>query len=255
MDGIFSRLSTRNWIFYVTLMCFVLGALIAANLNTQASLKDELGIQSSQSGGRLPWLVEALKEQRNTNENLNLTIKELRIKAEGYEEELAKRGKQAQTINTELQDLKFLAGLTPVKGPGLIITLDDNRNKPLGEPDSDLYIVHDYDLRNLVNELMAGGAEAIAINDQRITSRTAIRCVGPSTMINGQPTAAPFIVTVIGSPKDLEGVMNIPNGVGDILRMGVKVRIERGQNLEAPAYSGPTNFRYAKPIPMKQAKE
>ena len=140
MNGIFSRLSTRNWLFYVTVMCFLLGGLLAANLNTQGSLRAELGAGGS---ARLPWLVETLKEQRDTNAQLKNTINDLREQVADYEADLAKSGRQASTLNRELQDLKFLVGLTAAVGPGVVVTLNDDRAKKIGDPESDLYMSHD----------------------------------------------------------------------------------------------------------------
>jgi uncharacterized protein YlxW (UPF0749 family) len=250
MNQVFSRLGSKNWLFHVTLMCFLLGALLAANLNTQGSMRQQLGLPAG--AGRVPWLVEALKEQRDTNEKLKATIAELRAKTEEYEQELSQRSRESSSLNRELQEVKFLLGLTPARGPGVIVTLDDNKSKRVGDIDSDLYIVHDFDLRNVVNELWAAGAEAISINDHRIVARTAIRCVGPNAMINGEPTAAPFVIKAIGNPADLEGALNIPNGVVDLMRVGIKVKIERGQFIEVPAFTGATTVKYAKPVPLKQ---
>jgi len=174
---------------------------------------------------------------------------------DSYEEELTQRGKQAQAIGREFQDLKFIAGLTAVKGPGIIVTLDDNKSKRVGEIDSDLYIVHDFDLRNVVNELWAAGPEAISINGHRLVTNTAIRCVGPNAMINGDPTAAPFVIKAIGNPPDLEGALNIPNGVVDLMKVGIKVKIERSPNLEVPAFTGATSVKYAKPVPPDEGKQ
>ena len=97
------------------------------------------------------------------------------------------------------------------------------------------------------NKLFSAGAEAIAINDQRIVARTAIRCVGPNIMINGEPTAAEFVVRAIGSSHDLEGALNIPNGIIDVLRMGVKVKVEKSEKVQVPAFSGATHVKHARP--------
>lgn len=253
MNQVFTRLGVRNWLFYVTLMCFLLGALLAANLNTQGSIRKELGV--GEGVRNVPSLLAALKEQQATNDNLKKDIAALRQLNTNYEDELANRGKATTSLNQELQDLKFQVGLTPVQGPGIIITLDDNRSKKIGDPDADMYIVHDFDLRNVVNELYAAGAEAIAINDHRIVGRTAIRCVGPTTLINGEATAAPFKIQAVGNPPDLDGGLNIPNGILDLLRIGLQVKVERSQNIKIPAFTGATSFRYAKPLPLEAAKD
>lgn len=250
MNQIFNRLASRNWLFYVTLMCFALGALLAANLNTQRAMSEEFGISGANT--RLPWLMEQLKAQKESYESLKDTNAELRDKIESYERDLSQSGREEGAIQNELREMKFLVGLREATGPGVTVTLDDDRSKSVGDPDSDLYIVHDFDLRNVVNELWAAGAEAICINDHRIIARTAIRCVGPNAMINGEPTAAPFEIKAIGNPRDLEGALNIPNGVVDVMRVGLKVKIDRSNSIRIPAYTGPTSVKYAKPVVQKK---
>ena len=77
------------------------------------------------------------------------------------------------------------AGLTPMTGGGLTVTLDDappgaiDRSYPrLPEPTADDLVVHQQDLQAVVNALWAGGAAAIQLMDQRIISTSAVRCVG-----------------------------------------------------------------------------
>lgn len=259
-NQIFSRLSTHNWLINVTLMCFLLGALLAANLNTQGSIREKLGMEAAGPGGRMPYLVEALKAQRRTIDDLNVTINDLRAKAAKKEEEFAQRSEQSGVIARELNDLKFQAGLTAVQGPGLVVRLEDNKEKPFKGEEAMATIVHDYDLRNVVNELYAAGAEAVSVNDHRLISRSAIRCVGPIVLINREASASPFEIRAVGNPRDLESALTIPGGVIDQIRMGVMagqspmgphVTIARSGNVTIPPYSGPTNTKYARPVPLK----
>ena len=55
-----------------------------------------------------------------------------------------------------------------------------------------LYVIHDEDILRIVNELRAGGAEAIAINDQRLIGTSEIRCSGPTITVNGKGFGAPL---------------------------------------------------------------
>lgn len=260
MNAFVSQLASRKWLFHVTLMCLLLGGLLAATLNTQAGLKRDLGLEGGAQGGRLPWLVQALKEQRDTNENLKGTIQGLRKQVEKYETAAADTSKTTGALNKEVQDLKLLSGLTTVRGPGVLVTLDDNKKSSLlqAQPDDGsgfpLYIVHDWDLRAFVSELFASGAEAVSINEHRISSRSSVRCVGPVILVNGDPAAPPFVIKAIGDSKGLASALNMPGGVVDSARadgVGPKVKVDLSDNLEIPPFTGATNFKYARPAPSK----
>lgn len=88
--------------------------------------------------------------------------------------------------------LRYQAGLCAVEGPGIMVTLNDSKQKVKLGDNQNLYIVHDEDLLRVINELRAAGAEAIAINDQRLVSRSEIRCVGPTVTVNGKMFGPPF---------------------------------------------------------------
>src|SRR4051812_47756565 len=74
--------------------------------------------------------------------------------------------------------LKGPAGLQPVTGPGVTITLDDAPDRALqaaGDDVSEL-LVHQQDIQAVVNALWAGGAEAMTIQGQRVVATTGIKC-------------------------------------------------------------------------------
>lgn len=87
------------------------------------------------------------------------------------------------------------AGFAPVHGPGVRVIVDD---APTGE------LVVDRDLRPLVNGLWTAGAEAIAINGQRLTSRSPIRNSGDAIQVNSRPLSPPYVVEAIGDPNTLQ---------------------------------------------------
>jgi uncharacterized protein YlxW (UPF0749 family) len=97
------------------------------------------------------------------------------------------------------------AGTIPVTGPGLRITLDDSlaaRMDPDGAPPSAR--VQDSDLRIVVNGLWQAGAEAIAINGQRLTTLSAIRSAGLAILVDLVALNAPYIIDVIGDAGQLQ---------------------------------------------------
>ena len=107
-------------------------------------------------------------------------------------------------------------------------------------------LIHDTDLRALVNELNAAGAEAISINGQRIISSTAIRCVGPVIQVNGIKVAAPFSIKAIGNAKYLESALNIKGGLVDSFEVyGIKIKISTEDSITISKYDGKLGFSKA----------
>jgi uncharacterized protein YlxW (UPF0749 family) len=64
--------------------------------------------------------------------------------------------------------------------------------------------VLDRDLQVVVNALWAAGAEAVAINDQRLSALSAIRGAGKAVLVDFQPLVPPYQVTAIGNPARLQ---------------------------------------------------
>ena len=93
-------------------------------------------------------------------------------------------------------------------GPGVAVTL---RDAPLDvQPagvDEELLIVHQQDIQAVVNALWSGGAEAMTIQGQRVTSRTGIKCVGNTVVVHGVPYAPPYVIVAIGGADELEAAL------------------------------------------------
>ncbi|WP_415088407.1 DUF881 domain-containing protein [Micropruina sp.] len=106
---------------------------------------------------------------------------------------------------SQLRAASEIAGQTPVKGPAVVVTLDDAPSgvQPAGVS-PELLVVHQQDIQAVVNALWSGGAEAMTIQGQRVTSRTGVKCVGNSVVLHGVPYAPPYEIAAIGDPERLE---------------------------------------------------
>lgn len=103
-----------------------------------------------------------------------------------------------QDLNARLRGLEVATGYTAVTGPGVRIVLDD-------APGGDVtQMVRDEDLALLVDGLWSAGAEAISINDQRLTVLSAIRNVGPAVHVNSKPVNPPYTIRAIGDTLTLQ---------------------------------------------------
>lgn len=244
-----------GWIIQISVLCIVLGMLLAASLKTQWSIRNSSGIPTTRFSG----LAQALLDEKDRNKLAREEIIGLRAKVDKYEMAQGKGNTQSQILSDELQKVKFLAGLTPAYGKGVEITLRDSPKRPPAEADPNLvqfYVIHDSDLRDFVNELVASGAEALAISDksstQRIIGKTAIRCVGGVIRINDVAMGPPFVITAIGPSDLLSGAIEMRGGLMDNFRFidGLAksmVQIKVKDNLSVPAYSGNTSQMYAAP--------
>lgn len=231
-------LKRKEWQWSVAFVCLCLGFLLAVQLKTQSLLH-----RPTLPSRRLDAVMELLNRTEKEKEALAAEIESLRRALAGE----SARG-TLQELATELKRLQVMAGLTPVTGPGIVIVLNDS-DRPVhpGEP-QDVFLIHDDDLVRTVNELRAAGAEAIAINKQRIVANTAIRCAGPTILVNTTRVAPPYVIEAIGNKDELLQV-DMRGGLLDSLRAwGIKVEVTVKDSLTLPAYTGSLGGRYAKPI-------
>ena len=150
-------------------------------------------------------------------------------------------------MEEQLTRAEILAGLVDVKGPGISVTLNDAANRSVtGGLDANSTLIHDEDLRRVINELASAGAEAISVNDSRIISTSAVRCVGPTVLVNDTKMAPPYVIRAIGKPEQLEAALNLKGGVVDGLRVwGFEIAITQSEEILIPKYDGTLNFRSA----------
>lgn len=143
------------------------------------------------------------------------------------------------------------AGLAPVTGRGLVVTLDDaphGGTRPAGAMPDDL-VVHQQDVQGVVNALWAGGAEAMMLMDQRVISTSAVRCVGNTLILQGRVYSPPFTVAAIGDPARLRQGMDaspsIPLYLQYVQRYGLRWKVEE-KDLTMSAFGGSLQLRHAK---------
>lgn len=227
----------NRWQFPVAVASLILG--IAISLQFRATTEAKLP-NSSQRGD----LVTELKAVKDERDRLQSELAELRG-------QMAKSTGGGETLRKELEGARLQAGLTSLKGPGVVIRLSDSPRTPGPEAVAYDYIVHDIDLSVLVNELWASGAEAVAVNDQRIVGRSSIRCVGPTVLVNTNRVASPFIVKAIGDVDHLEGGLKMPGGFLDSMSRlttnGGEVVISRMREVQVPSYQGSLIYKFAVP--------
>jgi uncharacterized protein YlxW (UPF0749 family) len=158
----------------------------------------------------------------------------------------------ASPVVKEAEALRGPAGLDPVSGPGVTITLDDapEQVQDTADTDPDNLVVHQQDLQAVANALWAGGAEAMSIQGQRIVSTTGIRCVGNSVVLNDVPYTPPYRISAIGPVSDMLDAVDASPYVDlyleyvDAYQLGWDVDVE--PRIDVPGFTGSTGLRYAR---------
>ena len=147
------------------------------------------------------------------------------------------------------------AGLTPLAGAGIRVTLDDAPSEQitsaadLGLAPADL-LVHQQDIQAVVNALWAAGARGVTVQGQRVIATTGIKCVGNTVILQGVPYAPPYVIEGIGDPMALETSVYTDPYVRLYLQLVPKgLRFEERQepSIHMPAYTGSVELHYARP--------
>jgi uncharacterized protein YlxW (UPF0749 family) len=113
--------------------------------------------------------------------------------------------------DSSLRNLDVVSGGVAVRGPGVTIevsepaqpqaTVGNGRAGTGSQPQA--AVLHDRDIRAVVNQLWASGAEAIAVNGIRLTATTAIRFAGESILVDFQTISTPYTISAIGNRDTL----------------------------------------------------
>ncbi len=183
-------------------------------------------------------------------EELKATIAQLRAQLNEYQQQSTAHTELLEEITAQLTEQKLRAGLLPVQGPGVQVILNDGSQRTLPSGPGD-YLVHEYDIRDVVNLLWMAGAEAIAVNQERIVATTSIYCVGSTIMVNDTRLSPPYVIQAIGPPDIQSEVLRNPSYLRDLkdraARYGVQFKVSKAGNLKLPAYAGSFVIRYARP--------
>jgi len=219
------------------------GLLVSVQWRTQSE-RNELTIRYNTP------LLDAAKTLQNEQTTLKVQLAELRADLDRIQASASTQSGAAKDLQSSIEQLKLVAGLSERSGDGVTITLDDARGAAAAK-DIEKSICHNTDLTDIVNQAWRGGAEAIAINDERIVGSSSIYCVGSTIMVNGTLMSPPFSVVVIGPQNELLATYDDPTQLRDIKQRrdvyGLGFRVSRATGLHLPPYRGALNVRYATP--------
>lgn len=168
-----------------------------------------------------------LLEQISNNQKLAQKREDISSKLDILERSHGNAESQRSLLESEIAQLKKIAGLEAVSGKGIIITVDRG--------DTPYSMVEDTDLLALVNELRICDAQAISINDERLTAMSEISKSEGFIVINGRQMLPPFVIKVVGDASKLHASMNIVDSVIEHLRLFIHIEVEEKEQVTVPA--------------------
>jgi len=234
----------RRWQVALTAVALVVGFVFTVQSRTEQSI--ETGLQVS--SGRLGEVAYRYRAEDERQTAMRAEIADLRREIADDEQRAAADQRVTASLATELGTLRAAAGLTALRGPGLAVTITDSRRALRPGEDPNLVLIHYSDVRAVVNMLWAAGAEAVAVNDERIIATTGLSCVGTTILCNTRRMAPPYRIVAIGNQDTMMAAAQARGGILDQLRaFEFPVTVTTGTDLPVPAYGGGFVYRYAKP--------
>src|SRR6201994_3454101 len=189
------------WRFGVPLVCLLAGLLLAATHGVSGGAE----IRRSDA----PRLGHLVCEAQASVNHLNAQRDALSSKidaAHGRSPDAA-----LAAMRRRAAELAIDAGMSPVHGPGLMVTLQDAQRDANGrfprDASPDDLVVHQQDIQAVLNALWSAGAEAIQMQDQRIIATSVPRCVGNTLLLNGRTYSPPYVITAIGDAASMQAAL------------------------------------------------
>ncbi len=196
-------------------------------------------------------LVSQLQQGRSGLAAEQRRVEELRNEVAALRDDVLGSTKLSTRTRAQLSALGVAAGTTAVRGPGIVMEIDDATHAA-----DDRSTVLDMDLQRIVNGLWEAGAEAIAINGQRLGAVSAIRGAGAAITVNFRSLNRPYVISVIGDRATLPGrFAETTSGRAwlDVQRrVRLRFKLHTEKMVEVPAVPTRT-LRYA--TPTKGAKK
>jgi uncharacterized protein YlxW (UPF0749 family) len=224
----------------------VAGALFVAG----ATASEDGALRVDSTGG----LRDAIAARAEANVRIQEEVDVLAARVAALQQQ-APQGPVLERINTQIDELAPVVGLTEVVGPGVTVTLGD---APVPEviPEGltgDDYIVHQQDVQGVVNALWRGGASGVTVMGQRLINTSAVRCVGNTVILQGRVYSPPFVIAGVGDVALLKLALDTEPAVqffrewATVVGLGYEQRDSR--RLVLPAFSGALSPKYAQVTP------
>ena len=221
-DGGELPVTRQDWLRALPMLALLalVGVLVVTSITAQRGNAQRLGAQR-------PALIDRIEEQTERLDGLQAQVTALRAEVAAATRSELRLTSAGRRLAGDVATLERAAATAPVSGAGIRVVVDD---APAGdggsgadtgsEPGGVRNRIYDTDLQRLVNGLWLAGADAIAINGQRIGPLTAIRSAGDAILVGYRPLTRPYLVEAVGDPRTLEAAF--VDGPGGLWLRGLR---------------------------------
>lgn len=193
--------------------------------------------------------VEERNQLYKEIDNLRSENIDFRYKISKYDENDPERSKKlVEDMKRQLVDYGALSGISTIKGPGLIIKVQDGDINKLLDTEYEILrkMLHEDDMALILNELRNAGAQAVSMNGHRILPNTSVSCNWAFIGFEDETQIfAPFYIYVIGNPEEIKANLLAEDSIiPKLLLRKIKVEIEEKDEIIIPATKQNTEAKY-----------
>ncbi|HVQ49241.1 MAG TPA: DUF881 domain-containing protein [Mycobacterium sp.] len=235
------------WRFGVPLVCLLAGLLLAATHGVSGGAE----IRRSDA----PRLVDLVREAQQSVDRLTSQRDALVTTIDTHHGGSPGADAALVAITNRSAKLALDAGLDPMHGPGLVVTLNDAQRDAEGrfprDATPDDLVVHQQDIQAVLNALWSAGAEGVQVQDQRIIGTSAPRCVGNTLLLNGRTYSPPYVITAIGDAPAMQAALSAAPLVvlykQYVVRFGLGYSEQPRAEVQLVGHNEPVRMKFAKP--------
>lgn len=208
----------------IALSLLLFGFGLVTQLRSYNQLSERLEAQSESD------LVEIIDSLDGEIRSMRSELTDQQIKLVSFRDSEAGNDGIIDKTKDEIADLKVLLGKEAAEGPGITIDIKDPQRQLIG-----------FDLRQIIEEMRASGAWAVAVNGRRIHGRTSLWRRSGYIYVDGRKLAPNFKLEAVGDSDVLYQAITLPGGIRDTLAStyrGVTVKVGKAEALKLK----PTTF-------------
>ena len=203
--------------------------------------------------GEIADLSQLIEQRKHDQALQREQLSDLEQQVRRLTEQAATRDGAVAAAQEEGQSGALSAGLVPLRGRGVVITLDDAPSRPDGSMPSDArpddLVIHQSDVQAVVNALWAAAADGVTVMDQRLIATSAVRCVGNTLLLQGRTYSPPFVITAIvdadAARAQLAASPQVAVFEQAVEAFGLTFEVIDQGEVTVPAYDGPLAMEYA----------
>jgi uncharacterized protein YlxW (UPF0749 family) len=233
-----------GWSAVVPVVAICAGLLFATSAQTSAGT-------DLRSSGRSD-LVDVVRNQDRAVRERAVAVQKLQGEVDALTAQAAPGSAEVARLRAQAAELAPTTGVQAVRGPVLTVTLNDSTMSPVNLPKDvtpDDLVVHQQDVQNVVNAMWAGGAEAMMLQDQRVISTSAVRCVGNTLILQGRVYSPPYVIRAIGDVSGMRASLDSSKEIDAymtyVYAVALGYDVKSGGSATFPAFAGSLNLQNA----------